>query len=193
MYSLPTTITIRDSVFKIRNEGDFRLILDCFNALNDVELTQQERIISCLLMFYEDINSVQDLAKLPDLEEAILKMYDFFNCGEKRIGMKVNYKLIDWEQDEQIICSAVNNVARTEIRALPYLHWWTFMGYYLAVNESVLSTIVSIRHKIKTGKKLEKYEKDFKRDNPQYFIWDSRTLEEKELTDSILELWNKER
>ena len=119
-------------------------------------------------------------------------MYNFFNCNGLDVGNRVPYKLIDWEQDEQMIVSAVNRVATTEIRALPYLHWFTFMGYYQAVGKSTLSTVVEIRSKLKKGKKLEKYEKEFKNENPQYFIWNDKSVEDKEAEEYIMSIWNKE-
>ena len=135
MYTLPTTVKIRDNDFKIRNKGDFRMVLDCFNALQDDNLSQQERVISSLIIFYDDVHSYEDLCVLfkddEDLKLAIEKMYEFFNCNQKEVGAKQNYKLIDWDNDSQIICSAINNVANIEIRSLEYLHWWTFMGYYI--------------------------------------------------------------
>ena len=193
MYTLPTTVKIRDNDFKIRNKGDFRMVLDCFNALQDANLTQQERVISSLIIFYDDVHSYEDLCVLfkddEDLKLAIEKMYDFFNCNQKEVGAKQNYKLIDWDNDSQIICSAINNVANIEIRSLEYLHWWTFMGYYISIGESVLSTVVSIRHKIATGKKLEKYEKDFRKDNPNYFNFDYRTREQREEDAKFRAMW----
>ena len=193
MYTLPTTVKIRDNDFKIRNKGDFRMVLDCFNALQDDNLSQQERVISSLIIFYDDVHSYEDLCVLfkddEDLKLAIEKMYDFFNCNQKEVGAKQNYKLIDWDNDSQIICSAINNVANIEIRSLEYLHWWTFMGYYISIGESVLSTVVSIRHKIATGKKLEKYEKDFRKDNPNYFNFDYRTSEQREEDAKFRAMW----
>ena len=193
MYSLPTTVKIRDNDFKIRNKGDFRMVLDCFNALQDDNLSQQERVISSLIIFYDDVHSYEDLCVLfkddEDLKLAIEKMYDFFNCNQKEVGAKQNYKLIDWDNDSQIICSAINNVANIEIRSLEYLHWWTFMGYYISIGESVLSTVVGIRHKIATGKKLEKYEKDFRKDNPNYFNFDYRTSEQREEDAKFRAMW----
>lgn len=195
MYSLPTTIKIRDSEFNIRNKGDYRVVLDCFNALQDEELSEEERVISSLVIFYDDIHCFDDIVTLfPDedtMKEAITEMYNFFNCGRSTIGATQQYKLIDWTQDELLVCAGVNNVANTEIRALPYLHWWTFMGYYISIGESVLSTVVGIRHKIATGKKLEKYEKDFKKDNPEYFLFDYRTTEQREEDLRIRELFKK--
>ena len=193
MYTLPTTVKIRDNDFKIRNKGDFRMVLDCFNALQDDNLSQQERVISSLIIFYDDVHSYEDLCVLfkddEDLKLAIEKMYEFFNCNQKEVGAKQNYKLIDWDNDSQIICSAINNVANIEIRSLEYLHWWTFMGYYISIGESVLSTVVGIRHKIATGKKLEKYEKDFRKDNPNYFNFDYRTSEQREEDAKFRAMW----
>ena len=191
MYNIPTSITIQDKSFGIRNKGDYRVVLDCFSALNDTELSEQERMIACLIIFYEDLNSVDDIEKLSDVEQAIKEMYRFFNCGEEdSIGAKFNYRLIDWDKDSQMISAAINKVANTEIRLAPYIHWWTFMGYYTAVGDSLLSQVVSIRHKIVTNKKLEKYEQDFKRDNPQYFVWNHKSIEDQEADDWVRQMWN---
>ena len=193
MYEIPTTIVIDDREFPIRCKGDYRMVLDCFSCLNDFELTDTERLIACLIIFYEDF---EDIADVQDLDTELLtrlvkEMYNFFECGENPMH-SMPYKTIDWEKDSQMVCSAVNKVAHTEVRAVKYLHWWTFLGYFSEVGESVLSTVVGIRNKIKRGKKLEKHEREFKARNPHYFIWDSRTLEQKQDEEIILSLWDKE-
>lgn len=192
MYEIPTTITVGSTEYRIRNKGDYRMVLDCFSALQDASLNSNERLFCSLIIFYEDINCIADINKFEDLEEAATKMFDFFNCGRSQsVGKKMNHKLIDWEQDSQIICSAINKVANKEVRAEPYIHWWTFMGYYSAVGESLLSTIVSIRDKIVRGKKLEKHERIFRQENPEYFIWNTNNIDE-EAEELFNELWNKE-
>lgn len=191
MYSLPTSLLVDGIEYPIREQGDFRMVLDCFTALEDEELTKEERIIAGLIIFLEDINSVEDVYNLPDLEKVYKEMIRFFNCGQDDItGSNTHHRVLDWDKDSALICSAVNKVAGIEIRALAYLHWWTFMGYYMAVGKSSLSTVVGIRYKIATRKKLEKYESDFKKDNPQYFAWDMRSLEERELDKQFRELWD---
>lgn len=193
MFEIPISLEVGGEQLSIRNNGDYRVVLDCFSALNDVELTKEERVYSALIIFYEKFNTLEDLTAFSNLNEAVKKMYWFFNCGDdKGVGAKKHRKLIDWEGDSQLIASAVNKVANTEIRALPYLHWWTFMGYYLAIGESPLATIVGIRSKISENKKLEKYEQKFKNDNPQYFVWDSKSIEEKEAEEELESLWNSE-
>lgn len=167
------------------------MVLDCFSALNDEELDKTWRVVTCLIIFYEDFNCVEDINAVEDISPFITEMYKFFNCGEEHgVGMQVPYKIIDWELDSQLISSAINKVAGKEIRLEPYIHWWTFMGYYIAVGESPLATIVGIRSKIARGKPLDKSEKEFKRNNPQYFAWNARTVEQKEADELARKLWN---
>jgi len=194
MYELPITISVENTIYSIRNNGDYRMVLDCFSALNDVELSKSERVYASLMVFYPDLEEVETILNCSEelLVELVDKMFDFFNCGQKNPGAKTEMKLIDWDGDSQLIASGINNVAKTEIRSVEYCHWWTFMGYYCAIGESPLSTVVGIRNKICKGKKLEKYEQEFRRDNPQYFIWDNRTLQQKEDDALLNELWNKE-
>ena len=167
------------------------MVLDVFSILEDYSITQSERLLSALIIFYEDIEDFDDIYNLGDVEQAVEKMFEFFNAG-RQSGKSMNRKLIDWEKDSAIIASAVNNVAHKEIRAEEYLHWWTFMGYYMSVGESTLSTIVSIRDKTLRNKKLEKWEREFKRDNPEYFVWNHQTIEEQEANEWLKSVWNKE-
>lgn len=196
MYELPTSVTIENKEYKIRNGGDYRMVLDCFSALQDIELSEQERIIASLCIFYDDVLSLDCIDNVFDTEEKLIeatnKMAWFFNCGDSDYGRTSNIKLIDWEQDSQMITSAVNKVAGYEIRSVEYMHWWTFLGYYSAVGNSTLSTVVEIRSKLKKGKKLEKYEQEFKRENPHYFIWNSKSVEDIEAEEYIKSIWNKE-
>ena len=192
MYEIPTTITIDDTVYAIRCKGDYRMVLDCFSCLGDTELDEQERVIATLIIFYEQFDDVEDLLSVDrdTIEKLTKEMYNFFECHEHPMH-SMPYKLLDWEHDSQLICSAVNKVAHTEVRSVKYLHWWTFLGYYAEVGDSVLSTVVGIRNKIKKGKKLEKFEREFQHNNPHYFIWDSRTPEQKQEDDDIMSVWNK--
>ena len=209
MYNIPTSVEVNGQSYAIRNQGDYRMVLDCFVALNDNELNTQQRMFATLIIFYEyfsadipddieddDIRFGMCIEKLSALDEDILmqlvkQMYKFFNCGEDYEEDKKKVpKLIDWNEDSQLICSAINKVAGQEIRAIPYMHWWTFMGYYLAIGESPLSNIVGIRYKIVRNEKLEKYERKFQADNPQYFKNINNEVD-KEYEEFIHNVWNK--
>lgn len=191
-YGLPTTICIGDKEHNIRNKGDYRMVLDCFSALNDVELPKEYRIATAVIIFYEDCNSIDDIYSVfgRDYTTAIEKMFDFFNTNQPNVGVRCHYKLVDWDNDSQMICAAVNSVAHTEVRSLEYVHWFTFMGWYMSVGESVLATVVEIRNKIMTGQKMEKYEQKFRKENPHYFMWNSKTAEQIEAENEIMALWN---
>lgn len=193
MYELPTKVTIADKEYPIRNDGDFRMVLDCFECLQDEELEEKYRIASAMIIFYDGMTSLSDLVDTfgDNFTEAVNEMNKFFNCGQvDSVGATQPHKLIDWKQDEQLVISAINNVANREIRLDHFVHWWTFMGYYLAVGECALATVVSIRDKILRGKKLESWERDFRNNNPNYFIWNHQTIEEKEMDDYVRNLWN---
>lgn len=191
MYELPTEIIIEGHPYRIRNKGDYRMVMDVFSVLEDTELDRKERIISALIIFYDGMNDIEDVLNLPNLEQAVIKMYEFFN-GDKPDAARAVKKLIDWEDDSAMICAAINNVAKTEIRTLEYLHWWTFLSYYMSVGESVMSTVVSIRDKIVSGKKMEKWETEYRRENPQYFMWNRKTADELDDEAWIKSVWNKE-
>ena len=88
---------------------------------------------------------------------------EFIACGERE--EKPGPRLLDWEQDAKVIVADVNKVAGAEIRSLPFLHWWTFVAFFNAIGEGQLSTLVSIRDKLRRGKPLEKWEREYYRKN----------------------------
>ncbi len=168
------------------------MVLDCFRILQDEELDEDERILACLVVFYDGLSDIDDIQQLGDIEEAVKQMFSFFDCGKQDTpGLKTDVKVIDWDKDALLIISAINNVAGKEVRAEKYLHWWTFMSYYMAIGECSLSTVVNIRRKIAKGKKLEKYENEYVRDNPDLF--ERRmdlTKEEQDFFDEIRANWH---
>ena len=193
MYDLPTSILIEDREFKIRNKGDFRVILDCFVALNDIELEEDLRITTSLIIFYEDFNSIEDVANtdVNILSQLVQAMYRFFNCNEESVGAVKPYRLVDWENDSQMVIASINAVAHKEIRSEPYTHWWTFMGYYLNIGDGAFANIISIREKNVKQKKLEKYKQEFVNDNPQYFKWEWRTDEQLQEDKLVQDIWGE--
>ena len=68
---------------------------------------------------------------------------------------------MDWEQDESIIFPAINKVAGFETRSAEYVHWWTFMGWFMEISDGVCAHVFSLRSKRAKGKKFEKWESEF--------------------------------
>lgn len=189
MYDLPTKLNIGGVDYDIREKGDFRVVISTFSVLEDTSLSKNERIAAALCVFYEDMYDVDCLEQFSDLQEALDQMFWFFNAGRPEGGRKDEVKLIDWNEDSAMVCAAINDVAGKEIRAESYLHWWTFVGYYMSVKESTMSTVLDIREKIQRGKKLEKWEREFRMKNPQYFNWKRKTAEEQEIEDWVVSQW----
>ena len=50
---------------------------------------------------------------------------------------------MDWDQDAPLIVPAINKVLGGEVRAMPYLHWWTFVGAYMEIGEGVFSSVLA--------------------------------------------------
>ena len=155
-WGLPTQAVIGGRQYAIHS--DFRDILEIFSYLDDPELPEYLRWQIALALFYE--------GSIPPEQqpEAVEYLLSFLNCG-KAESSKPGPKLLDWEQDAPMIVADVNKVAGQEVRALPFVHWWTFLSWFHAVGEGQLSTVVSIRDKLRRGKKLEGWEKDFYREN----------------------------
>jgi len=59
-----------------------------------------------------------------NVNEAIEKAIWFLNCGDTMQDDTPSKKpLFNWQQDEQMIFSAVNNVAGREVRTDKYMHF----------------------------------------------------------------------
>ena len=154
-WELPTAACIGGRVYPIHT--DYRDVLNIFKHLDDPDQPEYVRWRIALALFYEgDIPTEH-------MEEAMAYLADFIACGQQ--DSRPGPKLLDWEQDAQMIVAGVNKTAGMEVRALPFLHWWTFLSYFHAMGEGQLSTIVSIREKLRTGKKLESWEQDYYRKN----------------------------
>ena len=150
-WSLPTSATIGGVVYQIH--ADFRDILNIFRYMDDPDRPEYIRWRIAIALFYEGEISQEYF------QEAMEYLADFIACGNR--DSKPGPKLLDWEQDAQVIVADVNKVAGSEIRDVPFLHWWTFVSYFNAIGEGQLSTLVSIRDKLRRGKPLEKWEKEY--------------------------------
>lgn len=155
LWSLPVTAELGGKTYPIH--ADYRDILEIFSYLEDPDLPEYLRWQIALALFYE--------GEIPqeDQQEAMEQLASFIACG--RPEGKPGPKLLDWQQDAPAIIADVNKTAGQEIRALPFVHWWTFMAWFNAIGEGQLSTLVSIRDKLRRGKKLETWEKEFYREN----------------------------
>lgn len=161
MYELPKSLEVCGIDYEIRS--DFRAVLDICTALSDVELTDQEKAIVTLSILYPDFENMP----LEHYAEALKRCFWFINCGGDEDQTRKAPKLMDWEQDFQYIVAPVNRVVGTEIRALEYLHWWSFISAYYEIGDCTFAMIVRIRDKKARGKTLDKQEREWYQQNRQ--------------------------
>ena len=158
-YYLPAAVEVNGTEYAIRS--DYRPILDVIAALSDAELTEQERAMEVLDIFYPDFPEMPQ----SDYEEAIRQCLRFISCGEEPREEKRGPKLMDWQQDFPLIVAPINRVLGREIRAKEELHWYTFISAYQEIGDCTFSQVVSIRSKKAKGKKLDKSEQEFYKQN----------------------------
>lgn len=158
MYDLPTTANVCGTEYEIRS--DFRDILNIFGVLGDVDLTNDEKAIGVLGIFYPDYFEMP----VEHMEEALKECFSFINCGSTESGKKTP-KLMDWEQDFQYLIAPINRVAGQEVRAMQYMHWWTFISMYYEIGDCYFAQIVRIRSLKAQGKLKDKLDKEFYRKN----------------------------
>ena len=152
IFDLPTALEVGGRSWDIVT--DYRDVLRVLMAFEDPELSEAEKAHVCLYNLYVDLEDMpQEL-----LQAAFDAAIRFIDHGE---GSDHGPRTMDWEQDAPLIFPAVNSVAGCEVRALDYLHWWTFLGYFMEIRDSTAATVFSLRQKKARGKKLEKWEKEF--------------------------------
>ena len=154
MFDLPETVIIDGRDYPVRT--DYRVILEIFVMLNDPDLTDGDKVEALMQMFYVE--------RPADTKAAMEAFSSFIDPCPKRASKRPS--LVDWEADFNLIAAGVNHVLGQECRALPYLHWRSFLGAYMEISpDSLFSHVVSIRSKLKAGKKLEKWEQAWYRKN----------------------------
>lgn len=157
-WQLPTRAVIGGKVYDLH--ADYRDILEIFSYLDNPDMPEYLRWQVALALFYEGEISEEDT------QEAITYLVTFLNGG-RREEQRPAPRLLDWEQDAAMIVADVNKVAGQEIRAMDFLHWWSFLAWFHAIGEGQLSTVVAIREKLQRGKPLETWEKEFYRGNKE--------------------------
>ncbi|MCM1308041.1 MAG: bacteriophage Gp15 family protein [Butyrivibrio sp.] len=170
--------------------SDFRDCLTIIEAYQDEELLPEEKVYVAMDIMYVDF------ADMPQecYKEAYEKLVWFLNGGgtdEEADEKKARRRLMDWKQDAPLYFPAINKVAGCEIRRSDYMHFWTFLGYYYEIGDGLFATVIAIRRKLADRKKLEKYEKDFYRENKKLVdIKKPMSAEDKEWNDAVEALVN---
>lgn len=183
MYGLPKTVSVCGTDYSIRY--DFRDILEIIGVLNDVELSDKERGFLTLLIFYPDLDEMSQ----SHYEEAVKQCFWFINCGDEPDESQDKPKLVDWEKDYPIIIAPINRIAGHDVRSDEYCHLWTFMGYYMEIGDCTFAQVVHIRAMQKKGRKLDKSDAEWYRENRNLVDIKTKLTSEEE---ALLRKWGGE-
>lgn len=154
LYQLPRSVEIGGTQYSFH--PDFRDILEILGYLDDPALPEFIRWQVALALFYEEPVAEEHW------QQAVAYLSEFLRCGAPDLP---GPRLLDWQQDAMVIISDVNKAAGQELRSLPFVHWWTFLGWFHAIGQGQLAALVTVRDKLSRGKQLEGWEKDFYRQN----------------------------
>ncbi|MBO5543026.1 MAG: hypothetical protein J5949_00200 [Oscillospiraceae bacterium] len=150
---------------------DFRVILEILVMLRDPDLRDGDKAEALLRMFYVE--------RPTEADAAIEACYRFIQPHP--VQQSAPRSLVDWELDFDLMAAPVNHILGTECRALPYLHWHTFLAAWMEIGpETLFGQVLRIREKLRTGRKLEKAEQRFLRQNRSLVILPTRLSREEE-------------
>lgn len=155
IWNLPVRLRVGEEEYPIH--ADFRDVLEIFRVFQEENTPEFIRWYVALRLFYE--------GEIPTKhqQEAMEKMVAFFRAGYQETTDAP--AILDWELDAPLIAADINKTAGQELRAIPFVHWWTFLGWFHCIGEGQLSTVVSIRDKLRRGQKLQDHERAFYRAN----------------------------
>lgn len=173
IFDLPTSIEFGGREWAVNT--DFRDVLRTLTAFEDPNLADDEKAYICLHNTYPDLKDIPG----DQLQAAFDAAIGFIDHGTRSEGQSGGFgaspggvkssraipRTMDWTQDAPLIFPAVNRAAGFEVRTAAYIHWWTFVGYFMEIKDSTYATVLGLRGKRVRGKKLEKGEQEFWRHN----------------------------
>lgn len=178
-YELPTSVEIDGREYEIRT--DFRAALDICAALVDPELSDDERYIAALFIFYPEFPDMPQ----EHYAEAMKRCAWFIDGGENYGQRRSGPRLMDWEQDFSQIVAPINRVMGQDIRGLDTLHWWTFLAAYYEIGDCTFAQIVRIRDLKARGKPLSAEERRWYNNNRDLVDLKTRYTEKDKETEKM--------
>ena len=158
-WGLPMQAELGGVRYAIRS--DYRDVLELLRWLNgqaDPALDQSERWYVAMRLFYPEFAALPQ----PLWPDATQFLTEFLAAG-RREQPRPGPALMDWQQDAPLIAAGISKAAGQDVRTLPYLHWWSFFGWFDSIADGPFATVVALRDKLRRGKKLEPWEREFYR------------------------------
>lgn len=176
---LPTSLEAGGMEYPIRS--DYRAALDICAALSDPELDGRDRAAVLLDILYPDAGKMS-----PEHYEEAVERGLWFISGGTQEDSHPGPRLVDWEQDFSYIVAPINRVAGQEVRAVEYMHWWTFLAAYYEIGDCTFAQVVRIRDQLARGKRLDQADREWYKRNRQLVDFKRKFTEREE---AVLDRW----
>lgn len=135
---LPETVEIDGLKYPIHT--DFRISILFEQLLADTELTEPEKLIQALQLYYPLLPA--------DIPTAIDQMLWFYRCGKEQKAAedeKPSAAVFDYDVDDQYIYAAYLDQYGIDLQDVK-LHWWKFKALFAGLKEdNKLCKIMSYR------------------------------------------------
>lgn len=153
---LPTKIKVKEHIYDINY--DYRTIIRVLLALEDQDLTKEEKMLIMVKNIYkEDI-------KDEDFEEACLKAIKFIDCGKEYQEKKEKPRIYSFKKDANYIFTGINATHHTDVEENPNLHWWKFMSFFMDMSpECFFGELVYYRTRKMEGKLTKEEKKQYEK------------------------------
>lgn len=147
----PSKVKIDGKDYRLNT--DFRVGLKIMFAMQDDELTLQEKMIIMLRLLYKEIPI--------NIEKAVEYAVAFLNCneqGKEKSGSSI--VLFSWEKDAKYIYSAIKQAHGIDLEVAS-IHWWKFRYMFLDLKpDCFFNRLVGVRDRKAKGK-MDKADKEF--------------------------------
>ena len=184
---LPKTVIIGGVEVEI--ETDFRTSILFEELLNDPELTNLQKVMQAVEMFY----GVQTI-KWEDRNEAIEKILQFYNGETQKQESKdgegeadeveATEALYSFEYDADKILAAFQHDYGIDLQSIDYMHWWKFKALFKGLSEeNEIVKIIGYRGMV-IDPKLPSSQQDFYRKMKRIHALPAKR-EEQELQDEL--------
>lgn len=158
---LPRTVRINGKDVSINT--DFRASIEFELIMQDDMLTDEEKLIRALTLYYDHI---------PDnISDALEKCLWFYLCGNVAKKQKSSKVLYRFDVDSEYIYSAFLTQYKIDIMELPYMHWWKFRSLFIGLGEGTEFTkILGYRAIEISGKMTNEQKRFYKKMKERYKI-----------------------
>ena len=178
---LPTRVEIDSKEYEINS--NFRTSLLFSILMENKDIPSNLKIRQALKLYYPVIPK--------NTEKSIEKIIWFYTRGKEHkasTGKGNNVKILDYEEDADLIYSAFMSQYRIDLQDIEYLHWWKFKALFEGLKEdNKLSKIMEYRSIDLNSIKDKEQRKFYKEKKKIYSLENNYSKEElKEL-----EEWNK--